>query len=79
VADAVKELVALDIDPAFVREETLKKKDNSRDTFVMFIDELQTACGFSPKGSEDFARMMSAQWSCLDFKTIGKIRDHYAN
>jgi glycosyltransferase involved in cell wall biosynthesis len=77
VAAAVEELIDRDIDPDFVRAETLKKLDISRDRFVKFIDGLQIANGNEPDGSAAFNRMMSGPWSCWSYKTIKDIRKHF--
>lgn len=78
VAAAVEELTALDIPPAFIREETLKKINASRDRFVAYIDGLRVAAGQPTNGRADLDRVMSGPWTCWSFMTIGRIASIFA-
>lgn len=75
IADAVQDIISRNLDPNFIRAETLKKIQVHRNQFIEFIDGLQLAHGSPPTGSSSLERIMSGPWACWTFKTIGGIRE----
>jgi glycosyltransferase involved in cell wall biosynthesis len=77
VSEAVNDLIASQIDPHFVRNETLVKVEASRRRFIDYIDDLQRLQGYESGGEKAFRRIMAGPWSCWSYKTIAEIRRYF--
>lgn len=78
VAAAVAELGRQNLDPHFIRAETLKKIEASRRAFVAFINGLQQGTGLAPAGDEALRHIMSVDWACWRYLTIGDVERYFA-
>jgi glycosyltransferase involved in cell wall biosynthesis len=73
VAAAVRDAIASQIPPQFVRGETLRRLERDRKAFVTYIDQLQIAAGRSSRGEDSLRRLLAGGWYCWSFLSMGAI------